>query len=194
MAKKNSNYKKIINVTSKLMGERGYCGVSVQMIADAIGVTKSTVFHHFKSKEGLLLAILDEIAPIALEEVGLIVDDKRIDGLEKLNKFIRHNLKLVVEKKDFVKLILSESRHLSEQKNNIYRQYQREYVYLAEKIVSQIQSENPQSFNNMNVRLVAHAILGMCFWAIMWLGVDEKSKHATDDIVNHLSRILKEKL
>jgi len=52
------NYDKILNAAIELMGKHGYHGTSVQMIADKIGVTKSTVFHYFKNKEGILFAIL----------------------------------------------------------------------------------------------------------------------------------------
>lgn len=39
---------------------KGYAAASVREIAEAVGVTKPTVYYHFGSKEGLLVAILTE--------------------------------------------------------------------------------------------------------------------------------------
>jgi AcrR family transcriptional regulator len=42
--------------------ERGYRGTSVRDIADAIGVTVPALYYHFKSKDGLLAAIVEPFA------------------------------------------------------------------------------------------------------------------------------------
>jgi len=46
---------------TRLFAERGFDGTSVQLIADAVGVSKPAVLHHFPSKEDLRLAVLDGI-------------------------------------------------------------------------------------------------------------------------------------
>lgn len=38
--------------------ESGYAAVSMQQIADAAGVTKATVYHHFRDKEDLFLEVM----------------------------------------------------------------------------------------------------------------------------------------
>jgi AcrR family transcriptional regulator len=44
-----------------LYAAHGYEGTSLQMIADAIGVTKAAVYYHFKSKTALLSAVIDHL-------------------------------------------------------------------------------------------------------------------------------------
>jgi AcrR family transcriptional regulator len=44
-----------------LYAAHGYKGTSLQMIADAIGVTKAAVYYHFKSKTALLSAVIDHL-------------------------------------------------------------------------------------------------------------------------------------
>ncbi len=44
-----------------LYAAHGYEGTSLQMIADAIGVTKAAVYYHFKSKAALLSAVIDHL-------------------------------------------------------------------------------------------------------------------------------------
>ena len=188
------NYRKIIQVTTRLMGKDGYHAISIQMIANAVGVTKGTIFHYFKNKEGILLAILDEIMPIALEKLTAVVENKNLNGLEKLESAIKLDLDLVTKKNNFLKLIISECRHLGRKNRRIYQSYQRKYVDLTEDIVKQVQSENPNYFKEMNSRIVAQSILGMCFWATMWLRVGGRKTIPEDDVADHFMRILREQL
>lgn len=37
----------------------GYAGTSMKAIADALGINKASLYHHFPSKEALILAVLD---------------------------------------------------------------------------------------------------------------------------------------
>lgn len=52
---------KMLDTALMLMGERGYEGTSLQMVADAIGVTKAAVYYHFHTKADLLEAILQRL-------------------------------------------------------------------------------------------------------------------------------------
>ncbi len=49
----------------ELFAEHGVSGTSLQMIADRIGVTKAAVYHQYKSKEDIVLAVAErEMAPL----------------------------------------------------------------------------------------------------------------------------------
>ena len=50
---------KTIATALDLFGEHGVSGTSLQMIADALGVTKAAVYHQFRSKDGLVLAVAE---------------------------------------------------------------------------------------------------------------------------------------
>jgi AcrR family transcriptional regulator len=43
-----------------VFAERGYNGASLDAVSEHAGCTKGALYHHFGSKEGLLLALLDE--------------------------------------------------------------------------------------------------------------------------------------
>lgn len=56
----------------ELFAERGVGGTSLQMIADAVGVTKAAIYHQFRTKEAIMVAAVTfELRDIeaALEEV-----------------------------------------------------------------------------------------------------------------------------
>src|SRR5580693_10572897 len=53
---------RLLDAAAGLFAERGIDAVSVDTVADAAGRTSGAVYAHFGSKQGLLMALLDEWA------------------------------------------------------------------------------------------------------------------------------------
>lgn len=53
---------KIFDAAYQLMGERGYEKMSMNAIASGAGITKPSLYYYFKSKEELVLGLLDQIS------------------------------------------------------------------------------------------------------------------------------------
>jgi AcrR family transcriptional regulator len=51
----------VVAAATRLFAAHGFDGTALQDIADAVGVTKPAVLHHFRSKEHLRAAVLDAI-------------------------------------------------------------------------------------------------------------------------------------
>ncbi|MEO7001314.1 MAG: TetR/AcrR family transcriptional regulator [Ktedonobacterales bacterium] len=56
----------ILRQARQLFMQRGFADVSVGEVAEAVGVTKPTLYYHFQSKEGLYSAVLCEL----MREIG----------------------------------------------------------------------------------------------------------------------------
>jgi AcrR family transcriptional regulator len=52
---------RVIDAALVLFAEHGISGTSLQMIADAIGVTKAAVYHQYNSKDEIVLAVAEVI-------------------------------------------------------------------------------------------------------------------------------------
>jgi AcrR family transcriptional regulator len=50
---------RILDAALDLIGEKGVSGTSLQMIADAVGVTKAAVYHQFRTKDEIVIAVTD---------------------------------------------------------------------------------------------------------------------------------------
>jgi len=57
----NSTKSKIINVALRMVSENGYEWLSFQKVADEVGIAKSSIYHYFKKKEDLGIAIMELI-------------------------------------------------------------------------------------------------------------------------------------
>lgn len=62
---------RVLDAALDLIATHGVSGTSLQMIADAVGITKAAVYHQFRTKEQIVIAVtereLGRLAP-ALEE------------------------------------------------------------------------------------------------------------------------------
>jgi len=78
----------ILNMAEALFLERSYESVSLDEIATAASVTRGAVYWHFQNKQGLLLAIRDEM-PLPMRELALrLADDTTIEPLSALGEAI----------------------------------------------------------------------------------------------------------
>lgn len=76
---------RIVMAALRLFGEHGVNGTSLQMIADAVGVTKAAVYHQFKTKEAIVAAAVEvDLGRLeeALDEAETAEGDR--DALETL--------------------------------------------------------------------------------------------------------------
>ncbi|SFB36794.1 transcriptional regulator, TetR family [Amycolatopsis marina] len=62
---------RLLGTALRLFSEHGVEGTSLQMIADALGVTKAAVYYHFKAKA----EITEAVAEPAIRELDAIVDE-----------------------------------------------------------------------------------------------------------------------
>lgn len=54
-----------------LCGDHGVSGTSFQMIADSVGVTKAAIYHQFKTKDALVLAVVEVVLARLQEALDL---------------------------------------------------------------------------------------------------------------------------
>ena len=57
-----SSYDRILDATLELVREKSYHVASTTVIAKKASISKSTIFHHCKTKEGILLKLFEETA------------------------------------------------------------------------------------------------------------------------------------
>lgn len=83
----------ILDVSMRLFVEKGYDNTSIQDIINQLGgLSKGAIYHHFKSKESILIAVYDRISMSIEDNMVLIRDDKKLNGMEKLQKMFASSL------------------------------------------------------------------------------------------------------
>jgi TetR/AcrR family transcriptional regulator len=78
---------KILDAAEELFARRGFAGVGLSEIAEAVGLGKSSLFHHFRSKAQLYAAVVERI----LSEIELTLTRALAAGgtpVERLDRWI----------------------------------------------------------------------------------------------------------
>ncbi|MBO5247290.1 MAG: TetR/AcrR family transcriptional regulator [Eubacterium sp.] len=83
----------IIDVSQKLFLEKGYEQTSLQDIISCMGgLTKGAIYHHFRSKEEILIAVVEWMSSENNALMMRIRDDATLSGKEKLEKMFSSSL------------------------------------------------------------------------------------------------------
>jgi AcrR family transcriptional regulator len=62
--------KRLLDVAVALFIRNGFAGTSLQMIADELGFTKAAIYYHFRTRDELLVAVMEPM----LHHIGAVVD------------------------------------------------------------------------------------------------------------------------
>ncbi|MGX9687647.1 TetR/AcrR family transcriptional regulator [Deinococcus wulumuqiensis] len=111
---------------ARLFVASGYHGVSMREVAEAVGVTKPALYHHYADKEALFLAMLDG----ALATLGRLVEHARQEqGIRaQLDTLIRDLLDTAPEQRVGLQLA-SELRHVSPERRAAFEgEYRRVWM------------------------------------------------------------------
>lgn len=95
----------VVDVAVKVFTERGYDGTSMANIADALGVHKSSIYHHVSGKEQLL----DDAVKRALNALhGMLAEPGAVDGpaVERLRYVVRRTVEIMVRQLAEVTVLL----------------------------------------------------------------------------------------
>jgi len=76
---------RIIDAALPLFADHGVSGTSLQMIADALGVTKAAIYHQFKTKDEIVLAVAEvELARLELALEAAEAEPSRLQARQML--------------------------------------------------------------------------------------------------------------
>jgi TetR/AcrR family transcriptional regulator, cholesterol catabolism regulator len=149
----------IHDVAARIFNEKGFEGTSLQDIADAVGVLKSSLYYYIRSKDELLYSVVYEHHHAVFENVRLHRD---VTGptLETIRSFIewhcrynaRHVARAAVYYHEF-RYLSSERLHLIIVERNRYEHFLRELLHRAR--------EEGQLRPNLDPTVVTMGVFGM---------------------------------
>lgn len=80
--------KEILDAAATLFAEKGYDNTSTTDLLEAVGIAKGTLYHHFKSKEAIMDALIERQTDYVLAEARRIAADKSIPVEERMIRTI----------------------------------------------------------------------------------------------------------
>ena len=88
----------ILDVAFRLFMEKGYEHTSVQDIINNLGgLSKGAIYHHFKSKEDILVAVTEKMTAESNRMLAVIRDRSDLSGKEKLKTIFKTSISQSVQ-------------------------------------------------------------------------------------------------
>ncbi|MBI5585354.1 MAG: TetR/AcrR family transcriptional regulator [Deltaproteobacteria bacterium] len=190
MSQPIENKDKLIKTAIDLFAAKGFKGTSIRDIAQAMGMSISNIYHYFGSKEGLLLAVLEESSRKLLERLRQVTQ-MDLEPLERFKLLLETHIRISEARMNEAKIFALDEEHLSPEGNEINRQIQREVlnIYLQELQVI----KDLGLIRSKNLTVTAFNIFGTVNWLLRWyhpegnLSLEEICQELVDFILHGIS-------
>lgn len=155
----------ILDAAAQVFRQKGFHGASMSDIADALDVQKASLYHHVKSKQEILLALLDRALVMLIEHIGEI-SSQPLPADEKLRQMIHAYLKALTDNPDLTSVLLFEHRSLD--KKSHARHVPRRDMF--EELWRDVFNEGVREkvFNCKDTDMAVRALMGVMNWTLTW--------------------------
>ena len=89
----------ILQRASLLFYERGYGATSIRDIAEAVGLSSSTMYHHFANKQDVLYAIVSRFMTDFVEATVPVLRDTTVSPAERMRRIVRLHIEISDERR-----------------------------------------------------------------------------------------------
>jgi AcrR family transcriptional regulator len=156
---------RLIRESARLFRERGYEGTSVRDIAAATGIQSGSWVYHFKTKQDILVAVIEE---------GLKQSLARIDGIarkvgtprERFRRLVHAHLDTILRPgQDFIPVLLYDWRSLEPAARPRVVALQKRYEAVWDEVIDELQRAGDWSHPTHIDRLL---MFGALNWIAHW--------------------------
>ncbi|MEJ0078319.1 MAG: TetR/AcrR family transcriptional regulator [Alphaproteobacteria bacterium] len=155
----------LLRVSAKLFREKGFDGTSIRDISAAAGMHSGSPFYHFKTKQDILVAVMEQGLAEGLcrtEEVMAL----SVPPDQKLTRLIRAQLGTILEEgSDFIPVLLYDWRSLTPANRRRIVAVKDRYDALWQRLIDELKRDGRMPGDAQLVRLL---ILGAVNWAGTW--------------------------
>lgn len=159
----------LLDVAVRVFTERGYDGTSMGDLAHASGLSKSSLYHHFESKEQLLRAALDR----AVEPLFAVVEEPAARSgraIDRLEHVVRREVQVLADQLPSVTLLLRVHGNTPTERWALDRR--REFDRIVADLVAQAALEGDVR-TDVDAGLVTRLLFGMINSLVEWYRPDE---------------------
>ena len=160
----------IYRAAAQIICDKGYDATSMNDIAEAVGITKSGLYHHVSGKRNLLFSIMN-FGMDSLEEQVIIPAKAFDDSEQRLRTIIRNHVQLITSRSTIkgnnpVTILVDEVGGLTLAQRRKIDQRKRAYVDLIRETLSRLKQEG--KLRDLDVTAATFSLLGMILWLSRW--------------------------
>ncbi len=160
--------REILDAALALFLEEGEDRVTVEMIADRVGIGKGTIYKHFESKDQLLLTIVDENFK-AMRDIGIATVIGNGAPLERFEKTCLAFAHFLDKDKDFSLVVVKEAGEFMPKIEGLYKTVMEENRTFTDAFINALKDENliPDLPNEILLELIMNLVIGTVYsWTL----------------------------
>ena len=184
VSKKYERRNEIILAATNLFSDKSYHDVTMEDIAEEVGVAKGTIYLYFSSKEKLYLEILEN----SFEAIESLLQDeieKKDSAPVKLKKILTLIFSFYRENKRVLKILGRDETHLIREHYELTERWRLNRIKLYQKIIQKGISEG--TFIDQNPKLRALMIYGAIGAVMTYYDFSKSPKIVSEEVFSQLS-------
>ena len=156
----------IVDMAVEIIGGMGVSGLTTARLAERLGMSEPNLYRHFRDKEAILSAVVDEIGELLMDKAGAIADED-IPPEEKLRLIMASHVREVERRGGLPRLVFSEDMHVRYPalREKLMKRIGR-YIATVEKVVAE-GMEDGTFRRDIDPKETARTYLGMLQFAVM---------------------------
>jgi AcrR family transcriptional regulator len=168
--RKRLTQKAIVDTAAELFARDGFGATSLDDIAAMLGATKGALYYHVKNKEEILRLIYLTVLTASEEPLHRIAEAD-LSPLEKLRRAVEHQATVAADRSPAMIVFYREHPHLTGPFAKEITLRKKVYERYFEQIIEEGQIAGVFQLN-VDPRIAAFGILGMCNWLSQWYRPD----------------------
>jgi len=175
----------LLRVCARLFREQGFDGTSIRDISDAAGMHSGSPFYHFKTKQEMLVAVMEQGLTEGLRHLEA-VSAMNLPPREKFRRLVRVHLETICgEGHDFIPVMLYDWRSLTPANRRRVIALKDRYDALWQKVTDELQAKGIMAGDPQLARLFTFGVLN---WTARWYHAG--GRKTLDQIADEASRFL----
>jgi TetR/AcrR family transcriptional regulator, cholesterol catabolism regulator len=165
-ARRSARRAEITARAARMFHQQGYAATSMQQIADAVGISKATLYYYVKSKDDLLFVILEEVN-LAGEAIIAEVIAMPVSPLRQLAAYVRGWVRFNVDHLPEVTVFTRDSNQLERRRLRVIEAGRERRFEFVTQLVRTAQAEGEVG-PDADPDAVAHVTLGLVGYMHTW--------------------------
>jgi AcrR family transcriptional regulator len=167
----------LMGAAETLFARQGVAGTSLQELAEAVGLTRTGVYHYVSGKDELLEHLVRGFTLVTANEVQALADDTTRPAGERLHDAVVAMAVRVAEHPQRFRLLLTSEEAFPTNLAKQHRRARRKTFAALGSLVSQGITDG--SVNPVDPELTAFALAGVSNWVAFWYPRHEPAQNQT---------------
>ncbi len=168
-----------------LLADKGFSGTSFQEIADAVGLSRPSLYHYFDSKKSVLEALVKDVTISAANVIHDVIQHEDWNATRKLDQAVSGLVRWAIDRTAHFRVMERSESELPEDLLRAHHAAKLRVLNGMKEII--LEGVSSGEFRPVDERTTALAIIGMCNWVAYWYSPNLESDK--DNIVKTISEL-----